>query len=68
MIYVQIFLAFFIPGIVGYGGGPASIPLVQYEVVDRYEWMTVEEFSEVLALGKCLAWTNRDKNGRLHWI
>ncbi|TWI54512.1 chromate transporter [Halalkalibacter nanhaiisediminis] len=54
MIYIQIFLAFFIPGIVGYGGGPASIPLVQYEVIDRYEWMTVEEFSEVLALGNAL--------------
>ncbi|MBP3952422.1 chromate transporter [Bacillus suaedae] len=54
MIYIEIFLAFFIPGIVGYGGGPSSIPLVQYEVVDRYNWMTVEEFSEVLALGNAL--------------
>ncbi|MEH7526650.1 chromate transporter, partial [Bacillus sp. JJ1503] len=25
MIYWQIFLAFLIPGILGYGGGPASI-------------------------------------------
>jgi chromate transporter len=54
MIYWHIFLAFFIPGIVGYGGGPASIPLVENEVVDRYEWMTVTEFSEVLALGNAL--------------
>jgi chromate transporter len=54
MMYWQIFLAFFIPGIVGYGGGPASIPLVENEVVDRYDWMTVEEFSEVLALANAL--------------
>lgn len=54
MIYLQIFLAFFIPGILGYGGGPASIPLVENEVVKRYEWMTVQEFSEVLALGNSL--------------
>ncbi|MBM7585900.1 chromate transporter [Bacillus pakistanensis] len=54
MIYVQIFLAFFIPGILGYGGGPASIPLVENEVVDRYGWLTVSEFSEVLALGNAL--------------
>ncbi|WP_456276620.1 chromate transporter [Bacillus sp. AK128] len=54
MIYWYIFLAFFIPGIVGYGGGPASIPLVENEVVDQYEWMTVSEFSEVLALGNAL--------------
>jgi chromate transporter len=54
MIYIQIFLAFFIPGIVGYGGGPASIPLIEHEVVSRYGWMTTSEFSEVLALGNAL--------------
>ncbi|NJP37802.1 chromate transporter [Alkalicoccus luteus] len=54
MIYWEIFLAFFIPGIVGYGGGPATIPLIEYEVVHRYEWMGVEEFGEVLALGNAL--------------
>lgn len=54
MIYWEIFLAFFIPGILGYGGGPASIPLVENEVVHRYGWLTVSEFSEVLALGNAL--------------
>ncbi|GGH71478.1 putative transporter YwrA [Compostibacillus humi] len=54
MIYVQIFWAFFIPGILGYGGGPASIPLIENEVVRRFGWMTVQEFSEVLALGNSL--------------
>ncbi len=54
MIYIQIFIAFFIPGIIGYGGGPASIPLIEHEVVSRYGWMTTSEFSEVLALGNAL--------------
>ncbi|AND42204.1 MULTISPECIES: chromate transporter [Cytobacillus] len=54
MIYVQIFLAFFIPGILGYGGGPSSIPLIEHEVVDNYEWMTTNEFSEMLAMGNAL--------------
>jgi chromate transporter len=54
MIYWQIFLAFLIPGILGYGGGPASIPLVEKEVVDRYEWMTNIEFSELLAIANTL--------------
>ncbi len=54
MIYWQIFLAFFIPGILGYGGGPSSIPLVENEVVGRYAWLTVNEFSEVLALANAL--------------
>ncbi|SDM22282.1 chromate transporter [Sediminibacillus halophilus] len=54
MIYWKIFLAFFIPGIVGYGGGPASIPLVENEVVDRYHWMSVSDFSEMLAMANAL--------------
>ncbi|MBP1083947.1 chromate transporter [Bacillus capparidis] len=54
MIYWHLFLAFFVPGIVGYGGGPPSIPLIQYEVVDHYEWMTNSEFANTLALGNAL--------------
>ena len=54
MIYWQLFLAFFIPGILGYGGGPASIPLVENEVVGTYGWMNTQEFSEVVAIGNSL--------------
>ncbi|SES36176.1 chromate transporter [Salisediminibacterium halotolerans] len=54
MIYWEIFLAFFIPGIIGYGGGPATIPLIEHEVVHRYEWMATSEFAEVLAIGNSL--------------
>jgi chromate transporter len=50
----DLFLAFFIPSIVGYGGGPASIPLIQTEVVDRYGWYTVEQFGQLLAIGNAL--------------
>ncbi|GAK12298.1 chromate transporter [Geomicrobium sp. JCM 19039] len=50
----NLFLAFFIPGIVGYGGGPASIPLIEHEVVHRYGWMSTQEFGEVLALGNAI--------------
>ena len=50
----HLFLAFFIPGILGYGGGPASIPLVENQVVGTYHWLTVDEFSRVLALGNAL--------------
>ena len=54
MIYWQLFLAFFIPGILGYGGGPASIPLVENEVVGTYGWMDTQEFSEIVAIGNSL--------------
>jgi len=54
MIYWQLFLAFFIPNIVGYGGGPAIIPLIENEVVGRYGWMSAQGFAETLALGNAL--------------
>lgn len=54
MIYWKIFLAFFIPGILGYGGGPSSIPLVENEVIGRFHWLSVSEFSEMLALANAL--------------
>ena len=54
MIYLHIFWAFFLPGIIGYGGGPASIPLIENEVVETYGWMTTSEFSDTLAIGNAL--------------
>lgn len=54
MKYWEIFVAFFIPGILGYGGGPSSIPLVQHEVVNRFGWLTMDEFANILALGNML--------------
>ncbi|MDP3534442.1 MAG: chromate transporter [Halomonas sp.] len=54
MIYWELFLAFFIPNIIGYGGGPAIIPLIEAEVVGRYGWMTAQGFAETLALGNAL--------------
>lgn len=54
MIYWELFLAFFIPNIIGYGGGPAIIPLIEAEVVGRYDWMTAQQFAETLALGNAL--------------
>lgn len=54
MKQLQIFLAFFRVGILGYGGGPSSIPLVHKEIVEKYKWMNSDEFSDILALGNAL--------------
>jgi chromate transporter len=54
MIYWRIFLSNFLANFLGYGGGPASIPLLEHEVVDRYHWFSVHEFSEMVALGNAL--------------
>jgi chromate transporter len=49
-----LFMAFFRIGMLGYGGGPSSIPLVHKEVVERYKWMGNDEFGDILALGNTL--------------
>src|SRR5690606_27636570 len=54
MIYWEIFVAFFISGMLGFGGGPASIPLIENEVVDRSAWLPTQQFSEIIALGNAL--------------
>lgn len=54
MKLLDLFWAFFVPNILGYGGGPPIIPLLQEEVVDHYGWMTLEQFGDVLALGNAM--------------
>ncbi|MBM7553055.1 chromate transporter [Thalassobacillus pellis] len=50
----NLFIAFFRVGMLGYGGGPSSIPLVHKEVVEKYKWLTDDDFGDVLALGNSL--------------
>ena len=50
----DLFIAFFRIGMLGYGGGPGSIPLIHKEVVGKYKWMTDEDFGDLLALANTL--------------
>jgi len=52
--YVEIFWVFFTTNILGYGGGPATIPLVQHEVTQVHGWMTEFEFISMIAAGNAL--------------
>ncbi|MCL2571302.1 MAG: chromate transporter [Defluviitaleaceae bacterium] len=54
MIYLQIFWVFFVANILGYGGGPSIVPLIQHEVVTVYGWLTAYEFAEIFAMGNAL--------------
>ncbi len=54
MEILKIFYSFAKVGIFGFGGGPSMLPLIQEEVVDVNRWMTVEEFTDALALGNAL--------------
>lgn len=52
MIYFQLFWAYLKIGIFGFGGGYAMLSMIQFEVVDHYSWMTVEEFADMVALSQ----------------
>lgn len=54
MVYWKIFLINFVANILGYGGGPATIPLLEHEVVHNYNWYSTHEYSEMVALGNGL--------------
>ncbi|WP_256758842.1 chromate transporter [Cohnella sp. WQ 127256] len=51
---LELFWGFFVANLLGYGGGPASIPLMQQEVVTHYSWITNAEFADVLAVSNAL--------------
>ncbi len=53
-IWFNLLLAFTKLGILGYGGGPSMIPLIQVETVNAQNWMSEEEFIDTLAMGNAL--------------
>lgn len=57
MISIYLFMAFFIANLLGYGGGYASIPLMFEEVVNRYSWLSNDQFSNMLALANALLYS-----------
>ena len=52
MIFLQLFITFFEIGLFGFGGGYAMISLIQGQVVTRYHWMSMSEFTNVIAISQ----------------
>ncbi len=52
--YLELFWAFVKPGIFGFGGGQATIPLIREEVVDNYKYLTEDQFADYLTMGNTL--------------
>ncbi len=50
----RLFMSFCTATLLGYGGGPSIIPLYETQVVDKYGWMTSEQFGQALAFGNAL--------------
>ncbi|MGM1049326.1 MAG: chromate transporter [Bacillota bacterium] len=54
MEWIELFISFFVANVLGYGGGPASIPLMYEEIVTHRGWLSDLEFSNMLALANAL--------------
>lgn len=52
MIYLQLLLAFAQVGIFSVGGGYAAIPLIQSQMVDRFGWLTADEFTNLISIAE----------------
>lgn len=52
MIWLQLFYSFFKIGLFGFGGGYAMLSMIQGEVVTRYEWLTPQEFTDIIAISQ----------------
>ena len=52
MIYLQLFLAFLQIGAFSFGGGYAAMPLIQSQVVTKYSWITVSDFTDLVTIAE----------------
>lgn len=52
MTYLTLFLSFLKIGLFGFGGGYAILALIQHEVVDINQWMTINEFTDIVAISQ----------------
>ena len=48
----ELFLSFFKIGMLAFGGGFNSIPLIQHETINIHHWLTLSEFRDGIALGQ----------------
>ncbi|MCQ2965972.1 MAG: chromate transporter [Alphaproteobacteria bacterium] len=52
MILLELFLSFFKIGLFSFGGGYAMLALIQDEVVTRHHWVTMGEFTDIIAISQ----------------
>lgn len=52
MIYLALFWSFFQIGLFSIGGGYAAMPLIQNQVVDLHNWLTMTQFADVITIAE----------------
>ena len=51
-ILLQLFISFATVGVFCVGGGYASMPLIQVEVIEKYGWMSMNEFVDMFTISQ----------------
>ncbi|MBR0087851.1 MAG: chromate transporter, partial [Lachnospiraceae bacterium] len=49
---LDLFLCYLQIGLFSIGGGYAALPLIQSQVVERYGWLTLNEFSDLISIAE----------------
>jgi len=52
MIYLELLYSFCLIGTLAFGGGYAVLPLIQQQCVEKFHWLTMTEFSDLLTLSQ----------------
>lgn len=52
MIYLQLFFSFLKVGLFSVGGGYAAMPLIQSEAVIKHNWLTMNEFTDLITIAE----------------
>ncbi len=52
MIYLHLFITFFKIGLFGFGGGYGMLSLIQHETVERNQWLSASEFTDIVAISQ----------------
>lgn len=52
MLYLKLFLSFFQIGLFSIGGGYAAMPLIQQQIVEINQWLTMTEFADLVTIAE----------------
>lgn len=52
MIYLELFFCFFKIGLFSFGGGYAALPLIQEQVVQLHNWLSIGEFTDLITISQ----------------
>ncbi len=52
MIYLQLFWSFFQIGLFSFGGGYAAVPLIQSQIVETNQWLSMGQFADLITIAE----------------